>query len=562
MNHENEEDGARKKMNGWSIGKKLYAGVASMLVLLIVSGVVAVATTSQMQGDMQQVTEVISRRMELAAAMATLAEESWAGEKSVIAGAFARDRQRTESYRDQEKQALNKLTGTVSQLKPLLESGVNQQDAAKIESDVEAWQQAAQQVYSLCDRAQPGKAQSQSRAATEPLYKDTLQLTEAIRARVATQAVEQRDAGNASALSGRWWIVALLLISILVGLVMVWVVRGIVGTVRGTVADLSNGGEQVAAASSQIASSSQNLSQGASEQAASLEQVSASMEEMTAMTKRNAENSAEATAMMSETVAQVGRSNTALNEMVASMDAIKVSSEKIARINKTIDEIAFQTNILALNAAVEAARAGVAGMGFAVVADEVRSLAQRSAVAAKDTAALIEEAIANSNQGAAKLEQVATAIRGITDSANKVKGLVDEVNEASRQQTGGIAEATKAILEASHVTQSAAASAEESAAAAEQLSAQSQTVSDLVHTLRAMVDGASDDGLIRSRRRELLPPAEPASKANPSSKAKPGPKTLAGVGAAPSQRRLKSNAKSNDEVFPMGIGGGGSFRNF
>jgi methyl-accepting chemotaxis protein/methyl-accepting chemotaxis protein-1 (serine sensor receptor) len=249
-----------------------------------------------------------------------------------------------------------------------------------------------------------------------------------------------------------------------------------------------------------------------------------------------------------------------------------VSSEKVARINKTIDEIAFQTNILALNAAVEAARAGVAGMGFAVVADEVRNLAQRSAVAAKDTAALIEEAIANSHQGATKLEQVATAIRGITDSATKVKGLVDEVNEASRQQTTGIAEATKAILQASHVTQSAAASAEESAAAAEQLSAQSQTVSDLVHKLRAMVDGDSDDAPARSRRLGPLSPAELASKVKFTSKAELASrvstagtstsKPSASARGAASRAGSKSNAKSNEEVFPMGTAGSGSFRNF
>jgi methyl-accepting chemotaxis protein/methyl-accepting chemotaxis protein-1 (serine sensor receptor) len=284
--------------------------------------------------------------------------------------------------------------------------------------------------------------------------------------------------------------------------------------------DLASGGEQVAAASGQIASTSQSLSQGASEQAASIEEVSASMEEMTAMTKRNADNSAEATAMMAETVKQVERSNTALDEMVASMSAIKISSEKVAKINKTIDEIAFQTNILALNAAVEAARAGEAGMGFAVVADEVRNLAQRSAVAAKDTAALIEESIANAAQGTDKLDLVSTAIHGITDSAGKVKNLLDEVNESSKQQGQGIQQVSTAISQVSTVTQTAAASAEESAAASEELNAQSQTVRDLVQSLAVVVEGGS--AIHRS--------TKPARKARVHSGAKsrldhPGPKT-------------------------------------
>ena len=127
--------------------------------------------------------------------------------------------------------------------------------------------------------------------------------------------------------------------------------------------------------------------------------------------------------MMKETGAQVERSNTALAQMQASMAEIKSSSEKVAKINRTIDEIAFQTNILALNAAVEAARAGEAGKGFAVVAEEVRNLAQRAASAAKDTATLIEESIGSSGEGARKLEQVADAIRGITQSASEVRNL-------------------------------------------------------------------------------------------------------------------------------------------
>jgi len=285
---------------------------------------------------------------------------------------------------------------------------------------------------------------------------------------------------------------------ILVGLLMaaagfaVFGVRGVNKALRQTIHDLSEGGEQVASASSQIASTSQSLSQGASEQAASLEEISASMEEMTAMAKRNSENSGEATGMMGETASQVERSNVALQEMVHSMSAIKASSEKVAKIIKTIDEIAFQTNILALNAAVEAARAGEAGMGFAVVADEVRNLAQRSAVAAKDTASLIEEAISNSNLGAEKLEMVASSIRGITESAGKVRNLVDEVSESSKQQTVGINQTATAVTQVSQVTQTAAASAEESAAAAEELSAQSQNIRDLVRSLRAMVESNHD----------------------------------------------------------------------
>jgi methyl-accepting chemotaxis protein/methyl-accepting chemotaxis protein-1 (serine sensor receptor) len=236
-----------------------------------------------------------------------------------------------------------------------------------------------------------------------------------------------------------------------------------------------------------VASSAQSLSRGAAEQAASLEETSASMEEMASMTRRNAENSHRAAIVMGETEQLVHGAQAALHEMVASMTAIKDSSDKVSKIIKTIDEIAFQTNILALNAAVEAARAGQAGMGFAVVADEVRALAQRSAQAAKDTAILIEESIGRSYEGHQKVAQVTTAIHAITTSAVTVKGLVDEVSVASRQQAQGIDQVSQALAQMEKVTQTTAATAEESAAASEELSAQAEAAMGVVSQLATLV---------------------------------------------------------------------------
>jgi methyl-accepting chemotaxis protein len=250
---------------------------------------------------------------------------------------------------------------------------------------------------------------------------------------------------------------------------------------------LTTGMRQVASAAGQVAGSSQSLSQGSTQQAASLEETSASMEEMASMTRRNAENSQEAAASMGETERLVSDANKALGEMVTSMVAIKDSSDKVSKIIKTIDEIAFQTNILALNAAVEAARAGEAGMGFAVVADEVRSLAQRSAQAARDTATLIEESMSRANQGHQRVTQVSGAIEAITASAGRVKELVDAVSVASREQSHGIDQVTQAITQMEKVTQNTAATAEESAAASEQLSAQAESSMAVVQRLAGLV---------------------------------------------------------------------------
>jgi methyl-accepting chemotaxis protein len=178
-----------------------------------------------------------------------------------------------------------------------------------------------------------------------------------------------------------------------------------------------------------------------------------------------------------------------MHTMSAAMEAIRISSNDIAKIIKTIDEIAFQTNILALNAAVEAARAGEAGMGFAVVADEVRNLAQRSAQAAKETADKIEGAIAKTAEGVEVSGKVAQALNDIVTKVRQVDELVTEVSGASREQTQGITQINVAISQMDKVTQSTAASAEESAAAAQELNAQAETMKQSVAELLQLVGG-------------------------------------------------------------------------
>ncbi|MEQ1833367.1 MAG: methyl-accepting chemotaxis protein [Candidatus Eisenbacteria bacterium] len=282
-----------------------------------------------------------------------------------------------------------------------------------------------------------------------------------------------------------------LVFSVAIAVAFVGSLAGMSRAMRTVSQELRGSSSEVAAASGHVSSTAQALSQGAVSQAASIEETSASMEEMASMTRQNAENSAEAAKLMAEANEAVERSNVVLGEMVSSMEAIRASSDKVSRIIKTIDEIAFQTNILALNAAVEAARAGEAGMGFAVVADEVRSLAQRSASAARDTSVLIEEAIANSQQGAQRVAQVEQAIAGITTGVARVKELVEQVSIASREQSQGIDQVSQAIARMENVTQTTAASAEESAASSEELSAQAESALAAVSELEKVMFGAA-----------------------------------------------------------------------
>ena len=194
----------------------------------------------------------------------------------------------------------------------------------------------------------------------------------------------------------------------------VWLLTGkLIRDVRAIAATLSTNGEQTTTAASQLSASSQALAEGASQQAASLEETSASLEEMASMIKNNAENAGQANVLAQQARQAADAGAAEMAAMTAAMSEIQASSGEIGKINRTIDEIAFQTNLLALNAAVEAARAGEAGMGFAVVAEEVRNLAQRSAQAAKETAAKIDGAIARTAQGMERSAQVARQLQEV-----------------------------------------------------------------------------------------------------------------------------------------------------
>lgn len=316
--------------------------------------------------------------------------------------------------------------------------------------------------------------------------------------------------GTANA--SRWTTAILLFMSMLICGVMIYLIRRLVDEVSSTVAQISASADEVDSASAQIAASSQRLAQASCEQAASLEETSASTEEIGSMTRRNSENSKSAAQLVDKSVEGFVHSNRLLTEMLAAMEGISDSSDKIFRIIKVIDEIAFQTNILALNAAVEAARAGEAGMGFAVVADEVRNLAQRCAQAAKDTAALIENSIAKAHDGKSKVSETAGSIRIVSDQAIQIKTLIDEVTLGSVEQTRGIEQISKALAQMEQATQASAANSEESAAASEEMQAQAGALRSAIGSLQAMFTGLGATDAIQTFRPSAVAPKAEAKK--------------------------------------------------
>jgi methyl-accepting chemotaxis protein len=277
-------------------------------------------------------------------------------------------------------------------------------------------------------------------------------------------------------------------------IVMLVTARSITRPIQKVADDLIVGASQTTSSAGEVSAASQTLAEGSSQQASSLEETSSSLEEMTAMAKRNGEGAQQANDLAEQARKAVDKGAADMQTMAAAMDDIKLSSDDIAKIIKTIDEIAFQTNILALNAAVEAARAGEAGMGFAVVAEEVRNLAQRCATAAKETAGKIEGAINKAGQGVELTQKVAAALTDIVGKIHQIGDLASAAVTGMREQTEGISQINMAVGQMDKVTQSNAATAEESAAAAEELNAQAEVVNHSVAELLRLVGGSKAGG--------------------------------------------------------------------
>ena len=255
-----------------------------------------------------------------------------------------------------------------------------------------------------------------------------------------------------------------------------------------TIENVKSSSEQIAMASSQVASGAQSLAQGTTEQASSIEEFSATIADISMQIKNTANNADLANREVVSTSEEVINSNSQMQEMKLAMNNINAKSAQISKIIKTIEDIAFQTNILALNAAVEAARAGSAGKGFAVVADEVRNLAQKSADAAKNTTMLIEETVQAVERGSQIVDITAQSMINVVAGSDQVRDFVNDIARTSKEQSDAVSQILIGVEQISSVIQSNSATAEESAAASEELSSQADLLKQHVNQFQIQKD--------------------------------------------------------------------------
>ena len=494
-----------------TVRARLVAGFSVVLGLCILLGVASVLTLQSIKTRVLGITDDAFPGVTAAAvlraavgdvhmhilrhSLATTTEERkhWEDEITKMAGVIAKELEDYEKsiVREEDRAAFNKLQAARAQYIKLRAQALQLSNSGKNQEFMDF-----------------------SRASLSPAY-------EAYQTGARELFEENADYGKSCAASIRAAITRghALTVGISIGTFASGVVVAILSAVglgrmlRVTAQALNEGAIQVEAASSQVAAASKTLADGASEQAASLEETSASLVEISSMTKSNAQSAERAKTLAAQTREAADQGSQGMEEMGKAMAEIKTASDNIGKIIKTIDEIAFQTNILALNAAVEAARAGDAGMGFAVVAEEVRSLSQRCAQAARETTDKIEDSIVKSNRGVQLSARVAANLQEIVNKAREVDQFVAEIASASAEQSEGIAQVNAAVGQMDQLTQSNAASAEESASAAVQLKAQAASLNESVDGLLALVDGAARGG---GSRRNSKPIGVPKMSSKPS----------------------------------------------
>lgn len=506
-------------MGKLSLRVKLIASYLCLAGIILAVGIVGSSGTSNTEKSLERLETVTFPKVNILENVVTTLTVFQRTERTLLIKEYFTDPDERENQFNILKKNWQKADHLMAQLDSLPMSNDEMAQWQQVKKNWQAWREQHNQVIDLVKNVDLDNEDSINEGIQEALdYSDSDARAAVIKARksinsfqdlIKQHAEEAQAAAQAQGRKSR-------VISLTVGVIGVVFALSfglflsffLTNSVDKVARRLTTATDEVAGSSAEIAESSRLVAEGASEQAASLEETSASMEELSAMTGRNAENSAQANALMKDTIKVIKVADDFMEEMRGSMEEISTASEETSKIIKTIDEIAFQTNLLALNAAVEAARAGEAGAGFAVVADEVRSLAMRAAEAAKNTSLLIEGTKDKVDKGREIVGKTSDAFHEVELISGKVDGLVGEITSASKEQAEGISQIRQAITVMDSVTQKNSATAEEAAAVTVVLNEQTETMKTMAADLEAIVYGQRTTTAMGGQ--EMLPIPVPA----------------------------------------------------
>lgn len=478
-----------------TIGKKLIASFGVVLATAVALSLGAFWQVRSLTSDLNNAVHVTARRQYLAGQIEDAVAQMTVSEQTLLLGAILQRPAGMTKGKDLFRKELAAVQAVMNEYQTLAEAGENNDALNALRQGLDQVVKAHDDMVGALDRNQLDVMQKLFDEQVMPREDETDVEASAL----ASQEVERLSAFAKSAESaasrGQWMIALLFLTSLAAGGVVLWVIRQTNRDLRGMAAEVAGGSLRVGRAAAQVSTASQSLAQYASEQAAALQETSASMQEMRAVTHKNNDNSSNTASLMNASMQKVAAAEMTIREMSVSMHEISLSGEKITKVVKLIDDIAFQTKILSLNAAVEAARAGAAGAGFAVVAEQVGHLAQECAEAARSTAEMIDGTVAGVRDGSLKLVKAAEAIQEVVKHSGQVKALVDEVHTGSQEQARGIDQVARAVSQMQEVTQKTASNAEEGAASGRELDQHAERLNKLVERMHDLVGGSEADGL-------------------------------------------------------------------
>ncbi|WP_416761550.1 methyl-accepting chemotaxis protein [Roseateles sp. So40a] len=509
-------------LNRWRLRSRVLAGFALVIVLMAVASTVGVVRVSMLHQRIERLVEVDMHTLELSRQWSGLTEGNI--QRRIVA-LVVEDEAFVKTFTARSKE----LSARIDKIQEELDKSITEPVGNKLIDEIGAARKKYQDARDATVKAKEGGQDVKQVAASQliPAMNDYLAAIDRFAEHTRDLLQDARKEAQAEAESTRNLVISLMVVAIALGVGIALVItRSVteplaeaqslsqaiadgdlsrrvaaldgtdeVATLRrslqemqqrlaATIAGVRSAADQVRHASSEIATGNADLSNRTEQAASSLEETGAAMAQLSEGVKLNADSAREADGL-AQTASQVaGRGGAMVEQVVATMNEIQQSSNKIADIIGVIDGIAFQTNILALNAAVEAARAGEQGRGFAVVAGEVRSLAQRSAEAAKEIKSLISASVERVDGGSRLVGETGATMREIVTSVERVTRIIGEISSSSAAQSLTLGEIGQAVRQLDQMTQQNAALVEESAAAAESLKDQSAQLVDAVASFK------------------------------------------------------------------------------